>query len=169
MNAQTIPENPIRLKDGMVKLKHLTDDYGTTRSLGTKNGINLGYLRSTDTLILFDVTTETAIGYLELTRIDEPAPFYVNSVFVAPEFRGQKLGTVLYLGALNVHPHLASDGLIGIDALRTWKSLIKFGYDVKMWSNTFGRPVDFKWGPDGIPVIGGKPMNKQQEEFVFYI
>ncbi len=169
IRAQQIPESPIRLKDGVARLKRATSYFGATQDLGTKDGFNLGYQRSVDIVILFDVATETAVGYLELSRIEEPAPFYVNGVFVDPEYRGKKFGTVLYLGALHVHPHIASDGLIGMDAIRTWKSLEKFGYHVKMWSNTFDRPVDFKWGPDGIPVIGGRAMNKQQEEFVFYI
>jgi hypothetical protein len=75
----------------------------------------------------------------------------------------------MYLGALHVLKHMASDAVLSKNAIHSWRSLLKYGYKVKLWNNTTGKPQPFVWG-DEMPVVGGLPISAIiREEFVLYI
>jgi hypothetical protein len=173
--AQIISNETVQDKDGTKNCKKLTVSVQKYPRLYTTVGSqsNIELLRSShvfQTLLL--VKEGKVIGYMELQNNyydGLTVKYVVHSVYVEPTYRGQRLGIVLYAGAIHCFKHIASDALIAVGAVRTWHSLAKLGYRVKMWSSSFDCPKQFTWGDDGIPVIDGKSIERTSEEFIFYV
>lgn len=96
---------------------------------------------------------------------------HINAVYVDPKYRGQGYGTVLYLGLLHENSSICSGSSFGTDACRVWRSLSKFK-NVELLDLTAEEVVNFEWGPDAIPVVNGRPINKGsnvKRTFVFVL
>lgn len=173
LKAQPLAVNPISDSAGSAVCQRRTEflllpSNKRHTSLGIKDGIEL--LAVGQSFVLRDLNSQV-VGYLDTSRecLVPKVIEAVSATFILPKYRGRKLGTVLYLGALHVFKRLASDSTIAPSAVMTWRSLEKFGYTVKLWCVTHDRRVDFEWGANGLPVVWGKPMDKLREEFVFYV
>jgi GNAT superfamily N-acetyltransferase len=176
--AQEIHNETIMSSDGTRLCKQKTKEIAKQphhwESLGIKDGLELGVFDKTSeyTMVALLDTEKTCVGYLELQ--DAPydglnIKYRIRSLFLLPEYRGKKLGTVLYLGGLHAFKHLVSDTSMSIHAVRTWKSLEKFGYKVRLFNTTLQQKVNFSWGSDGIPEVNNTSIEKIKDEFVLYI
>jgi GNAT superfamily N-acetyltransferase len=132
------------------------------RDLGEKDGLSLRYVKDQfgDHLIYLRDDHLKIVGLLMATKGRA-----VSNVFVLPKYRGQGLGTVLYLGAIHVLGKLKSSYDIGTMAVRTWKSVSK--YHRVTLVDAEDHSVDFEWGPGGIPSVGGTPIDRMNEIFYF--
>lgn len=174
--AQLLIKNPISVDGGNRYCKRLQKYliHDKFTDLGTANGLQL--LMTTwinPVFILRDVKTLEVVGYMDMAKVDPDwglsIKYYQQGVYIKPAYRGRKLGTVLYLGALHVFQHFASDPIIGIDAVRAWKAIEKYGYKVKMWDSDNHQDIAFVWAPDGQPLIHGHTMDKYEETLLFYV
>lgn len=139
--------------------------------LGTQNGLTL--LEVYDTLdrviVLYNAETEKAVAYGKL----EDSPYrrgykVMYNLYVDKDYRGQKLATVLHLGALHIYKRLMSDTTMAMGALMAFRSLEKFGYKVRMWDIASNKAVPFTWGSDGIPLVHGQSI-EQAENYALYV
>lgn len=174
--AQLLIPNPISVDGGNRYCKMLQKELLKAKftDLGTANGLQLGWIIwNGPVFILRDVQNLEVIGYMELDDVDPDwglhIKYYQSGVYIKPPYRKRKLGTVLYLGALHVFQHLASDPIIGIDAVRTWKAIEKYGYKVKMWDSDNHQAIDFTWSSDGQPLIHGHTMGEYDATLLFYV
>lgn len=174
--AQKITRNPISDSGGLRACKEFQKFVAkhSEHDLGSANGLKLSWAIWIDPVILLrDLSTGNIVGYMELSKADPTwglkYKYYQAGVFIAPAFRGRKLGTVLYLGALHQFGHLISDPIIGIDAIRTWKSIEKYGYDVKLWDTGTRKTLNFTWASDGQPYVNGQPMSAYESDLLFYV
>lgn len=174
--AQPLTRNPISNSGGIRHCKDFEKEIRKTTivDLGTANGLQMLWFTWVNPVVaLREVDTQQVIGYMELDKAD-PAwglkyRYYQAGVFIVPKYRKRGLGTVLYLGALHAFDHLISDPIIGIDAVRTWKSIEKYGYKVRMWDAEQHVGLNFTWAPDGQPLIAGLPMGAYESDLLFYV
>lgn len=175
-HAQPLTRNPISVDGGNRYCKRLQKYLITDKStdLGTANGLQLLWTYwITPVFILRDATTLEVVGYMELSSTDTDwglrIKYYQSGVYIKPAYRKRKLGTVLYLGVLHVFQHLVSDPIIGIDAVRTWKAIEKYGYKVRIWNADAHQELDFVWAPDGQPLLHGRTMDEYEDTLLFYV
>ncbi len=149
------------------------------KTLGTKDGIEMMVMKDTpfQTIVMIDGTE--VVAYLELVEAHLSSyshhyralkgKYYVAAeLFITTPYRGKKLATALHLGAMHVFKKLASDINMALGAFTSFKSLEKFGYALGLMNGTEGKPVEFTWGADGIPVVDGKPMTDIDDDFFLY-
>lgn len=139
------------------------------KDLGTANGLTLYYLSDglDRVLALYDQTKVVAYAKLEDSPFDMTRKCLYN-LYVAKDFRGKSLATVLHLGALHVYKKLMSDTTMALGALKAFKSMERYGYRLKMLDTKSGKTVPFKWGSDGIPVVDGESI-EDAEHYALYI
>jgi GNAT superfamily N-acetyltransferase len=174
--AHSLAHNPISVDGGNRYCKQLQKILlrGKATDLGTANGLQLMWITWVNPVfILRDTETLEVIGYMDLAKVDPDwglrIKYYQQGVYIKPAYRKRGLGTVLYLGVLHVFQHFVSDPIIGIDAVRAWKAIEKYGYKVKMWDSDNHQDVAFVWAPDGQPLIHGHTMDKYEETLLFYV
>ena len=183
LQAQELHKQLIGDTAGTRRCKDFTKDYVKQKqkfkSLGAKDGFEMFVFKDPPFQTIVMVTNNEVIAYLELAKVHDSAKFrwyaklpskyfIVSELFIHPDFRGQKLGTVLHLGAAHAVKWLASDIDIAKAAFMAFKSLDKYGYKLGLYNGSTGTPVDFKWGADSIPVIDGKSMEDLDNNFVLY-
>lgn len=112
------------------------------------------------------------VGYLKLVKEDFNIPgvhHYVNESYIKVPYRGKGYGTLMYALAIKSLKGLASSANMGTMAVRTWHALARKKIKVRLWCTTFDKEFKLVWGTDGIPVVHDKPINKQREEYVFFV
>lgn len=142
-------------------------------NLGTKDGLTLWMTQDPDHTLLFlkDDKTDLTVGYM-LINPEREVPGVKNvvgGIYLKKPYRSRGLGTVFYLAAIRKLKALSSDGNIGLAAVRTWRSLEKYGYRVRLWCTSVDQEFNFTWGPDSIPVVDGVTIAKQREQYVLFI
>lgn len=174
--AQPMTRNPISEDGGTRHCRSLQKELIKVKSvdLGTANGLQLVWFMWINPVFVLRIAdTLDVIGYMELDKVRPEwglsIRYYQSGVFIRQSHRNRKLGTVLYLGALHVFNRLVSDPIIGIDAVRTWKAIEKYGYKVHMWDSNEHQEVPFVWSPNGEPIIHGRTMDKYKNELLFYV
>jgi hypothetical protein len=169
--SRLVESMPIRMRENYTQLEFDRDvEFLEKRlktkpavPLGTKEGLSLYYLKLTYSRDFFLKDRDRIIGILSTTAKGN----MVISVFIEEEYRGRHLGLVLYLAAIHVLGELQSSSIIGIMAVRTWRSVSKY-YSVELLDH-LQVPVDFSWGTDTIPIVKGKPINKLRGNFYFKV
>lgn len=146
----------------------LTEDDTKVTELGMKGDIQMMALRGYhwQGIVLRNEKTRTIIGGLGISMVLRGM---VDSVYLDPRCRGKGMGIAMYLGAVKAFGFLRSGTSLGIMAVKTWAKLAKY-HDVELVNYQTNKPVPFKWGSGGIPVVNGQPMNKgmnMQESFIF--
>lgn len=152
-----------------VIFKYATKNPGLIKQeLGSKNGLNMKLIYDgLDRVITIDDGEKVvAYGALEDSHHSNRKRMY--NLYVAKEWRGKSLATVIHLGALHAYKHLESDSTMAMGALKAFKGLEKFGYKVKMLNTDTGKTVPFQWGRDDIPVVDGDSI-AEKENFVLYV
>jgi hypothetical protein len=173
--AQPIGVQPISDHGGNKQCKYFEAELKryVGKSLGVKDGIELVWFTWIGPVFCLRlVETKEVVGYMNLDACDPDwglrFKYYQSGVFIRKEYRGRKLGTVLYLGALHVFRHLVSDPHIGIDAIHTWASLSKYGYHVKLWSIESHMNIEFDFTPEGPKTAAGL-MTNLEDTFLLYV
>lgn len=141
------------------------------RDLGTKGDLTMYELRDifTESFVLYDNAKRKAVAFAIVDELGyRPGYKSLNALYVDKAYRGQKLATVLHLGALHVHKKLMSDTTMAMGALNAFRSLEKHGYKIKMFDTRNRRPVPFVWGPDGIPEVDGQTI-EESDDFALYV
>jgi GNAT superfamily N-acetyltransferase len=133
--------------------------------LGKKNDLSLYWLKNRKAPLFYFKNLEgNIIGYLD---VDASANNTVRGVYLDDSYRGQGLGTVLYLAAIKYLKKLRSSNNIGIMAVRSWKSVSKY-FKVHLHLDEYPYPeVDYQWGSDGVPIVEGKRIDKVRDYFYF--
>jgi GNAT superfamily N-acetyltransferase len=115
------------------------------KHLGCKDGLDLFYIKDQHNehfLYLKDGTE-----YVGMIRIDgrrnTRQGYKVGAVYVSTKYRGQGLGTVLYLGAVHQLKKIHSSYNIGSLAIRTWKSVGKY-HPLDIYDEE-GNKVEYTW------------------------
>lgn len=149
-------------------LKALKEDFkhSNVSFLGKKGDLTLYWLKNKRLpAFYFKNEQDEVVGFLDVIGSSNT----VRAVYIDAKYRGQGLGTVLYLAAIKYLKVLRSSTNIGIMAVRSWKSVSKY-FKVNLLEiddRGNSNQVEYEWGPDNIPIVNGKPITKQPDNFIF--
>lgn len=138
------------------------------KELGSKDGLTMNLIADTvDRVITLSTDDKKVVAYGKLEHSPYSRRWRMYNLYVDKDWRGKKLANLLHLGAVHVFKHLESDTTMAMGALLAFKSLERYGYKLKLM-NTSGKTVPFTWGPDGIPVVNGHSIEKE-DKYALYV